>query len=65
MATYLITGKTAGGSPLVNVNIANIDQDEQVVDELAVVAAVKAFLQTVPGIGQATALKFEQITTQV
>lgn len=65
MATYLITGKTPTGTRLINVNIAGIDQDEEVVPELDVVHAVRDFLLTVPGIGQATCLKSEQITTQV
>lgn len=65
MATYLITGMTTSGARLINVNIAGIDQDEQVVEELDVVHAVRDFLVTVPGISQATCLKFEQVTTQV
>lgn len=65
MATYLITGKTATGTPLINVNIAGIDQDEQVVPELDVVHAVRNFLASMPGIAQATCLRFEQVTTQV
>ncbi len=65
MATYLVTGKTATGTPLINVNIAGIDQDEEVVPELNVVHAMRDFLVTVPGIAQATCQKSEQITTQV
>lgn len=65
MATYVVTGRTAQGAPQVSVNIAAIDQEEEVVAELDIVAALKAFLLTVPGIGQATALKHEQITTSV
>ncbi len=65
MATYLITGKSAQGARLVNVLIAGIDQDEEVVGEIAVVHAVRDFLTTVPGIAQATCQKSEQVTTQV
>lgn len=65
VATYLITGKTATGARLINVNIAGIDQDEEIVEEVDVVHAVRDFLQTLPGITQATCLKFEQVTTQV
>ena len=65
MATYLITGKSAQGARLVNVNVAGIDQDEPVVGELDVVHAVRDFLLTVPGIAQATCMKSEQVTTQV
>lgn len=65
MATYMITGKTATGTRLVNVNIAAIDQEEPTVEEVAVVHAVRDFLLTVPGVTQATCLKYEQITTSV
>lgn len=65
MATYMVTGRTAQGAPLVSINIAAIDQEETVVEELAVVAGLKAFLATVDGIDHATALKYEQVTTSV
>lgn len=65
MATYMITGKTAGGARLVNVNVAAIDQEEPVVEEVAVVHAVRNFLLTVQGVEQVECLKFEQVTTHV
>lgn len=65
MATYLITGKNASGEPLVQVNIAAINQEQRVVEEIAVVDAVRSFLAGVDGIGSVVAQRYEQVITVI
>jgi len=63
VATYMVTGKTLGGTSLISVRIDAIDQDDQIVPELDVIAGVRAYLMTLPGVGQTTAQKQELVTT--
>lgn len=65
MASYLIMGRTAQGVTLLSIHVDAVNQDEPVVDELAVVNAVKAFLMTVPGVAMTVAQKTESVTTLV
>jgi hypothetical protein len=65
MATYVITGKSSGGVPLVSVNISAINQEERVVEELAVVGAVRQFLAGTTGVQSVVAQKYEQVITVV
>lgn len=65
MATYQVTGKDSGGSPLVSVNITSIDQDGQLVQEIDVVNAVRTFLSTVSGVNSVVAQKYQQVVTVV
>ncbi|RPE40281.1 hypothetical protein EDD90_3317 [Streptomyces sp. Ag109_O5-1] len=64
MATYVVTGKS-NGSPLVAVSIDSISQDSPVVEELAVVNAVRVFLEGVPGVQTVVAQRYEQVVTIV
>ncbi|MFF3511524.1 hypothetical protein [Streptomyces sp. NPDC002573] len=65
MANYMVTGKNASGEPVVSVNIAQINQDTPVVQEIDVVNAVRNFLAGTAGIGSVVAQKFEQVTTVI
>jgi hypothetical protein len=63
MATYMVTGKTLGGTSLISVRIDAIDQDDQIVSELDVIEGIRAYLMTLPGVGQTAAQKQELVTT--
>lgn len=65
MASYQVIGRSGEGSPLVTVSVSSIDQDQQVVSELAVVNAVRACLAVVPGVELVVARKYEQVITTV
>lgn len=65
MAQYTVTGKNSNGEGVVSVNIAQINQDTQVVAELDVVNAVRALLTGTSGIVSVVAQKSEQVTTIV
>ncbi|CAM5346163.1 hypothetical protein [Streptomyces aurantiogriseus] len=65
MATYTVTGRSGGGTSLIQIHIAGIYQDEEVVPELDVIASVKAYVVTLPGVVQAVAQKQELVTTNV
>lgn len=63
MANYTVTGRNGSGAPVVSVSIGSIDQEEQVVDDKAVVDAVRACLAGVTGVESVVARKFEQLIT--
>jgi hypothetical protein len=66
MATYVITGKNSGGSPVVSVNIAAINQEEErVVEDIDVVNAMRTFLAGRAGVASVVAQRYEQIITVV
>jgi hypothetical protein len=65
MASYQVTGRSGQGSPLVTVSISSIDQDQQVVSELAIVDAVRDGLAAAPGVESVVARKYEQVITTV
>lgn len=65
MANYTLTGRSGQGEPLVSVSIGSIDQEQQVVSEMAVVDAVRDRLALVPGVVQVVAKKYEQVITVV
>jgi hypothetical protein len=65
MASYVITAKNNSGEPMATVQISAIQQDTPVVEEIDVVDAVRAFLRTVQGVGSVSALKYEQVVTNV
>lgn len=65
MPNYVITGKNRSGEPLVSVNIAAINQEQQVVPEVDVVNAVRLFLASVDGVSSVMAQKYEQIITVI
>ena len=65
MPTYLITGKNGSGEPMVQVNIAAINQEQQVVAEIDVVNAVRTFLASVDGVGSVVAQRYEQVITVI
>ncbi|MET7452543.1 hypothetical protein ABZT03_11715 [Streptomyces sp. NPDC005574] len=65
MASYVVTGKTAGGAPLFSVSLSSVDQDDIRVEDIEVVNAVRKLFAAVPGVGQVEARKFEQVITVV
>ncbi|MFI1562211.1 hypothetical protein ACH4ZX_03955 [Streptomyces sp. NPDC020490] len=65
MANYTVTGRDAGGLPVVSVTLASIDQEQQVVAEMTIVDAVRDCLAAVPGVQSVLARKYEQIITIV
>lgn len=65
MPNYVITGKSGGGEPMVSVQIAGINQEPVVVEETAVVNAVRAFVAGLPGVGSVVAQKYEQVITVI
>lgn len=65
MPNYVITAKSQGGEPMVSVNIAAINQEQQVVPEVDVVDAVRTFLASVAGVGSVVAQKYEQVITVI
>lgn len=65
MPNYVITGKTSGGQPLVQVNIAAINQEQTVVEDIDVVNAVRTFLSGVDGVGSVVAQRYEQVITNI
>jgi hypothetical protein len=65
MATYVITGKSSSGEPLVSVQISAVNQEQHVVEELDVVGAVRAFLSSADGVEFVVAQKYEQVITVV
>ncbi|MEV5957309.1 hypothetical protein AB0M11_26670 [Streptomyces sp. NPDC051987] len=65
MPSYVVTGKNSSGEPLVSVNIAAVNQDGAVVQELDVVNAVRAELAGTAGIASVVAQKYEQVITNV
>lgn len=65
MATYTITGKTAAGTTLIQLHVDGIYQDDPIVPELDVIEGVRAYLETLPGVGQTTAQKQELVTTNL
>lgn len=62
---YVITGKNASGEPVVSVDIAAINQDAPVVNEVDVVNAVRTLLAGTAGVGSVVAQKFEQVITTI
>lgn len=65
MPNYVITGKSGSGEPVVSVNIAGVNQEQQVVAEIDVVNAVRDFLASVDGVGSVVAQKYEQVITVI
>lgn len=65
MATYVVTGKTNSGENLVSVNIAGVNQETAIVQELDVVAVVRELLARTPGVFSVVAQKYEQVITVV
>lgn len=65
MASYLITGRTAGGAQPLSIHVDAINQEDPIVEEMAVINAVKAFVMTVPGVITTVTQKTESVTTIV
>jgi hypothetical protein len=65
MANYVITGRDRGGMPLVSVQVAAINQEQHVVDDLDVVNAVRQFLAGLPEVGSVVAQRYEQVITVI
>lgn len=65
MANYQVTARDATGAPMVAVSITSIDQEQQFVDDLAVVNAVRDCLAGVAGVESVVKRKFEQVITIV
>lgn len=65
MANYTVVGRSSEGMPLVSVSITSIDQEQQVVQEISVVNAVRECLAGVAGVESVVARKFEQTITIV
>lgn len=63
MATYTVTGRDNEGSPLIAVSIGSIDQEPHVVDEQAIVDAVRDRVAQVAGVQSVVARKYEQVIT--
>jgi hypothetical protein len=65
VANYTVTARNASGEPVVAVSIGSIDQEQQVVTDMAIVDAVRECLAAVPGVESVVARKFEQVITTV
>ncbi|KUN03138.1 hypothetical protein AQI95_24575 [Streptomyces yokosukanensis] len=65
MASYVVTAKNSSAEPMVSVQISAISQEGTVVEEIDVVDSVRSFLATVSGVVSVTALKYEQVITNV
>lgn len=65
MATYQITGRDNEAAPLVAVNVASIDQEQQVVSEMTIVNALRSCIAAVPGVQSVVVRRFEQLITIV
>ena len=65
MATYTVTGRNSEVMPIVSVQISGIDQEQQVVDEMTIVNAVRACIDAVPGVESVVAKRYEQVITVV
>jgi len=65
MANYVITGRNTSGEPVLSVSVDSISQEPVVVDEVAVVNAVRTFVEGAPGVISTVAQKFEQVITVV
>ncbi len=65
MANYQVTARNSEGMPVVAVSIASIDQEGQVVSEMAIVNAVRDCLAEVAGVESVVKRKFEQVITIV
>jgi hypothetical protein len=65
VASYLITGRTSGGSPVVSIHLDSINQEDPIVNEIDVVNAVRTFLLTVPNVTQTVAQKQEWVSSYV
>jgi len=65
VATYVITGKSPSGEPLVSVQVAAINQEQHVVDDIDVVGAVRGFLLGLPEVGSVVAQRYEQVITVI
>ncbi|MGW4670067.1 hypothetical protein [Streptomyces sp. NPDC004324] len=65
MASYVITAKNSSGEPIATVQIAGIQQETQVVAEIDVVDSVRNHLKTIDGVVSVSALKYEQVITNV
>jgi len=65
VATYVITGKGPGGEPVMSVSIAAINQEPVIVEETAVVNAVRTFMAGLPEVGSVVAQKYEQVITVI
>ncbi|MDX3759354.1 hypothetical protein [Streptomyces sp. AK02-04a] len=64
-ATYVVTGKNPSGEPIVSVTISGIDQETQVVQDIDVVNAVRAFLAGTAGVNSVVAQRYEQVITVI
>lgn len=64
-ATYVITGKNSSGEPIVSVMISGVDQETQVVQDIDVVNAVRAFLAGTAGVNSVVAQRYEQVITVI
>lgn len=65
MANYVLLGRSGEGAPLVQVSIGSIDQEQPVVEEMAIVDAVRERLLLVPGVEAVVARRYEQVITVV
>ncbi|MFF7096424.1 hypothetical protein ACFY9A_29115 [Streptomyces rubradiris] len=65
MATYVVTGRTSGGEPLVSVGISGINQEGTVVQEIDVVNAIRELLARTARVVSVEAQKHEQVITVV
>jgi hypothetical protein len=65
VATYQVTGRGGSGEPLCSVSVGGVDQEQQVVDDMTVVNAVRACLAAVSGVESVVARKYEQVITVV
>jgi hypothetical protein len=65
LATYVITGRNKSGEPVLAASIDSITQEPPVVDEVAVVDALRAFIAGTAGVVSVVAQKFEQVVTTV
>lgn len=65
MAAYTATARNSEGSPVVSVTIGSIDQEQQIVTEIDIANAVRAFLASVAGVESVVVRKYEQVITIV
>lgn len=64
-ATYVVTGKNSSGEPIVSVTVSGIGQETQVVQDIDVVNALRAFLAGTAGVNSVVAQRYEQVITVI
>jgi hypothetical protein len=65
MPNYVVTGKNASGEPLVSLQLAAINQEQPILDDIDVVDALRTFLLGRPEVESVVAQRYEQVITVI